>query len=83
MEYLGCLPFTQATRMEILCINICLLNLTRRENDPPQSVSKSAEQTKKSAKIDSPQIKAHISEASKTERREPFDFLTGVSGFLM
>ena len=60
MEYLRCLPFTQATQMEILCINILLINLTWWENDPPQSVSKSAEQTKKSAKIDSPQITAHI-----------------------
>ena len=60
MEYLGYLPFTQTTRMEILCINIRLLNLTRWENDPPQSISKSAERTKKSAKLDSPQITAHI-----------------------
>ena len=37
-----------------------LVHLTRWDNNPPQSISKSAEETKKSAKIDSPQITAHI-----------------------
>ena len=42
---------------------------------------KSAEQTKKSRKIASLKITAHISEASQTEWREPFDFPTEISGF--
>ena len=58
--YHGSLPFAQTTWVEILRINIKLKNFTRWDNDPLQSIFKSAEQTEKSRKIDSPQITAHI-----------------------
>ena len=54
---MGCLTSTQTTRMEIFCINV---KLTQWENDPLQSISKSAEQTKKSRKIALPQITANV-----------------------
>ena len=57
--YHGSLPFAQTTWVEILCINIKLKNFTCWENYPLQRISKSAEKTKKSTKIDSPQITAH------------------------
>ena len=47
----GCLPFTQTTRVEILCINIKLKNLTWWQSNPLQSISKSTEQTKTGEKL--------------------------------
>ena len=54
----GLLAVTKTNRVEILFTKI---KLTRWENDPLQSVSmKTAEQTKESRKIASPQITAHV-----------------------
>ena len=58
----GCLAFTQTTRVEMLYeqkhknIKFDMVG----ELQPLQSTSKSAEQTKKSGNVDSPQIAAHI-----------------------
>ena len=43
-----------------------------------KSIPKSALQTWKTRKMDSPQITAQFSEASQTEMREPFDFPTEI-----
>jgi len=60
---------TCPTRVEILCISIKRKNLTWWENDPLQSISRTAEQTKKSRKIASPQI---IKRNSASLRRKHF-----------
>ena len=51
------------------------------ENDPLQSIYKSAQQTKKCREITSPQIGAIFSEVSHSEWSEPFDFPSLIFGF--
>jgi len=50
-------------------------------NHPLQSISKADEQIKKSRKIASPQITAHVSWKFPNEMREPLDFKNGIYGF--
>ena len=80
-KVLGCLPFTQTTRVEILCINIKLKYLTWWESNPLQSTSKSAEQTKMRRKIDRFKLQPIFSKASQTEQSKPLDFPTSISSF--
>ena len=68
-----CLAFTQTTQEETLYMHIKQIR-TWSENDPLQSISKSA---KKSKKIASSQITAHMF----SEWSEPFDFPTRISAF--
>lgn len=51
------------------------------ENDPLQSIYKSAQQTKKCREITSPQIGAIFSEVSHSEWSEQFDFPSLIFGF--
>ena len=68
----GSLPFTQTTRVKILCKNLKLYDLTWWENGPLK-VSL-IQPYRSSRKMDSPQITAQFS----TEMREPFDFSTEI-----
>ena len=77
---MGCFyRFTQKNWGEILCYKIKLLSLARWENDPPQSISKSAEQTKKSGDIVSPQITAHVFYSLRTA--DPFPVVASLLFF--
>ena len=58
------LPFTQTSRVEILCINNSKMWC---ENNPLLSLPKPAEKTKKSRRIASPQITAHVFWSSPNE----------------
>ena len=60
--------------MEILCINIKLRNVMWGESNPPQSISKSAEQTKNRRKIDHFKLQPIFLKASQTEQSKPLDF---------
>ena len=58
-------------------------NWTWFANDPLQSISKPAEQTKKRRKFRHLKTQPSFSEAFITGWRKPFDFPTGISGFPM
>lgn len=51
------------------------------ENEPLQSISKSAEQTQKRRKTASPQKRAHILVSQNLKWHEQFDFRGGISSF--
>ena len=75
----GCLPFTQTTWVEILCLKIKLQNLTRWENCPINQLKR----LKRVEKLHRLKLQPIFSQASQTDLRVPFDFPWGISGFPM
>ena len=73
--------YKKTSRVEILCINIKLYNLTSGRTNHHKVYQNQLKRLKRAEKLICLKSEPIFSEASQTEWHEPFDFQTGISGF--
>ena len=73
--------YKKTSRVEILCINIKLYNLTSGRTNHRKVYQNQLKRLKRAEKLIFLKSEPIFSEASQMEWHEPFDFQTGISGF--
>ena len=73
--------YKKTSRVEILCINIKLYNLTSGRTNHHKVYQNQLKRLKRAEKLIFLKLEPIFSEASQMEWHEPFDFQTGISGF--
>ena len=73
--------YKKTSRVEILCINIKLYNLTSGRTNHHKVYQNQLKRLKRAEKLIFLKSEPIFSEASQMEWHEPFDFQTGISGF--